>query len=150
MQHISCTAGIETFDFGHYNDTKFAGLEIHIPNAYCNSMLQVSAPLPPHVLLSLLLLLLLCGSYQVLYFLEPIRQAMLNHLCAKEFCLACELGFLFRMLDSSTGKSCQVLSFTYPTTLTQGTPCFHFVSAGHKLSSGISHTARGIGSRPAH
>ena len=34
--------GIETFDFGHYNDTKFAGLEIHIPNAYCNSMLQVS------------------------------------------------------------------------------------------------------------
>ena len=33
--------GIETFDFGHYNDTKFAGLEIHIPNAYCNSMLQV-------------------------------------------------------------------------------------------------------------
>ncbi len=34
--------GIETFDFGHYNGTKFAGLEIHIPNAYCNSMLQVS------------------------------------------------------------------------------------------------------------
>ena len=34
-------SGIETFDFGHYNDTKFAGLEIHIPNAYCNSMLQV-------------------------------------------------------------------------------------------------------------
>jgi PAB-dependent poly(A)-specific ribonuclease subunit 2 len=32
--------GIETFDFAHYNDTRFAGLEIHIPNAYCNSMLQ--------------------------------------------------------------------------------------------------------------
>ena len=35
-------SGIETFDFRHYNGTKFAGLEIHIPNAYCNSMLQVS------------------------------------------------------------------------------------------------------------
>ena len=41
--------GIEMFDFGHYNDSKFAGLEIHIPNAYCNSMLQASSlPPPPH------------------------------------------------------------------------------------------------------
>lgn len=38
---LVCFAGIEMFDFGHYNDSKFAGLEIHIPNAYCNSMLQV-------------------------------------------------------------------------------------------------------------
>lgn len=114
MFNISCMAGIETFDFGHYNDTKFAGLEIHIPNAYCNSMLQVRAPFSSLVLPDLLLL---CDSDQVLYFLEPIRQAMLSHLCAKEFCLACELGFLFRMLDSSTGKSCQVspsfATFTY-------------------------------------
>ena len=42
---IIVPSGIETFDFAHYNDTNFAGLEIHIPNAYCNSMLQVSDPL---------------------------------------------------------------------------------------------------------
>lgn len=99
-------AGIETFDFGHYNDTNFAGLEIHIPNAYCNSMLQVTpgsllSPPPLHSVSPALLL-------QVLYFLEPLRHALLSHLCSKEFCLACELGFLYRMLDCSTGKSCQV------------------------------------------
>ncbi|KAB5546095.1 hypothetical protein PHYPO_G00068200 [Pangasianodon hypophthalmus] len=66
--------GLEDFDFKHYNRTLFAGLEPHIPNAYCNCMIQ-------------------------------------NHLCQKEFCLACELGFLFHMLDLSRGDPCQASNF---------------------------------------
>ena len=33
--------GVEDFDFAHYNTTPFCGLEMSLPNAYCNSILQV-------------------------------------------------------------------------------------------------------------
>lgn len=38
--------GLEDFDFKHYNKTLFAGLEPHIPNAYCNCMIQVRMDIP--------------------------------------------------------------------------------------------------------
>ncbi|GBG65163.1 hypothetical protein CBR_g49959 [Chara braunii] len=73
----------EEFDFSYYNKTRFAGLENDIMNSYCNALLQV------------------------LYFIPALREAVTSHMCEREFCLTCELGFVLHMLDLAEGDTCQ-------------------------------------------
>ncbi|QSL66214.1 hypothetical protein MERGE_000589 [Pneumocystis wakefieldiae] len=84
--------GVEDFDFGYYNNTPFSGLEIHIQNSYCNSLVQLY------------------------YFIHSIRQLAIAHSissCIKEDCLLCEMGFLFKMLFDANGQNCQATNFLH-------------------------------------
>ncbi|EKJ70854.1 hypothetical protein FPSE_09006 [Fusarium pseudograminearum CS3096] len=78
--------GVDDFDFGFYNKTRYSGLETHISNSYANSLLQI------------------------MHFTPVIRNLALQHAatsCINEICLLCELGFLFDMLQKADGSICQ-------------------------------------------
>uniref|UniRef100_H3BHA3 PAN2-PAN3 deadenylation complex catalytic subunit PAN2 n=1 Tax=Latimeria chalumnae TaxID=7897 RepID=H3BHA3_LATCH len=81
--------------------------ELAIPIFFKNFYIDFCCPLPPPPPLPSSWGGPLLNS-QVLYFLEPVRCLVQNHLCQKEFCLGCELGFLFHMLDLSRGDPCQM------------------------------------------
>ncbi|KAK5995204.1 PAN2-PAN3 deadenylation complex catalytic subunit PAN2 [Cladobotryum mycophilum] len=78
--------GVDDFDFGFYNRTRYSGLEIHISNSYANALLQM------------------------MHFTPLIRNLALQHAataCVSDVCLLCELGFLFDMLQKADGSICQ-------------------------------------------
>ncbi|KAK2592263.1 poly(A)-specific ribonuclease [Conoideocrella luteorostrata] len=78
--------GVDDFDFGYYNKSRYSGLEIHISNSYANSLLQI------------------------MHFTPLIRNLALQHAataCISDICLLCELGFLFDMLQKADGSICQ-------------------------------------------
>lgn len=81
---------LEGFDFLKYNPSGlFCGLENTLSNIYVNA------------------------AVQALYFTPPLRHAMLKHTCNREECIACELGFLFHMIDlGGPGMACEAGNFT--------------------------------------
>lgn len=82
--------GVDDFDFGFYNKTKYSGLETHIANSYANPLLQLFR------------------------FTPVIRNMALHHVakgCRLQTCLLCELGFLVDMLEKAGGQNCQATNF---------------------------------------
>ncbi|KAJ2818960.1 poly(A)-specific ribonuclease, partial [Coemansia erecta] len=85
MQIAYSRFGVEDFDFSLYNTTTWSGLEGNISNAYANALLQL------------------------LFYSPEFRQLALSHCatsCPDANCLTCQLGLLFRMLDTAQGASC--------------------------------------------
>ena len=85
--------GMDSFDFGKYNKTRYAGLENMQPNSFLNPLLQL------------------------LYFIPPLHYALKGYFSGTDSCLSDELGFLFHMLDraqqteSLKSKSVEPLNF---------------------------------------
>ena len=78
----------EDFSFQSFNQSAvLATLDNTVPNAYCNSLLLV------------------------LYLLPWTRAHCLGALSESQFVLSDELGFLFHMMDRSSGSCCQPRNF---------------------------------------
>jgi PAB-dependent poly(A)-specific ribonuclease subunit 2 len=81
--------GLQYIDFTKFNrsDGLVPGMSNFLPHSYVNSVIQL------------------------LYFIPPLRRQIADHLCLRESCVCCELSFLFHMMDSSKGKSCEPRNF---------------------------------------
>lgn len=115
----------DEYDFARHNDSVFAALDSTLPNSYSNNMLQVIVLnlylYPKRISYGFLIVatprvwimdMLAHHHHQALFFIAPFRAAILRHLCTKEFCLACELSFLFHMLTTSLKITpCQASNF---------------------------------------
>ena len=75
--------GLQSLDLSAHNRTTFTALDSLLPNSYANSLLLL------------------------LYFVPAVRSQLLSHLCVRENCLQCELGFLFHMMDEAKGGIAQ-------------------------------------------
>ncbi|XP_055329760.1 PAN2-PAN3 deadenylation complex catalytic subunit Pan2-like [Paramacrobiotus metropolitanus] len=67
-----------------FNSSNLPALEPELPSSYCNGILQA------------------------LYNIGPLAAIFQNHHCYNEFCLSCELGFLFHMMNvAGSEEPCQ-------------------------------------------
>lgn len=77
------------FDYSQYNHTQHIGLEHIGPvSSRCNPMIQL------------------------LFHIPQVRAAIHNHLCVSEYCVMCELSFLFHMMILLADKSEEESSLT--------------------------------------
>lgn len=97
-----------------YNQTGYSGLETDILNSYTNALLQA------------------------LHYTTAIRAVAKAHICvdcAKEHCLLCEAGFLFRMLEDAKGVNCQANNFSRAFSATPQASALGLMDEGDKSTS---------------
>ncbi|ODQ67985.1 hypothetical protein NADFUDRAFT_81094 [Nadsonia fulvescens var. elongata DSM 6958] len=88
--------GVNDFDFGFYNRTKYSGLEIDIENSYSNALLQTYRYNP----------IIFNFAMNCLATYNTDKPTVIN-----------ELGFLFDMLYKAKGESCRAHNFFKTLTL---------------------------------
>lgn len=90
---------IDESELARYNSTLLCGLDNTLPNSYANALIQVIIKTFLITIIQQRLKKMFLSVFQVLYYIPGLQHILLEHLCQREFCLACELSFLFHMLD---------------------------------------------------